>query len=76
MKVMNLYETVDDWVRVEIVDLDENKVYEGLMIGLETGIWYEGCGNIFFDKKIQDILERNVIEFKATGEDEIKVIVV
>lgn len=51
MKVMDLYETTNERTRVEIVDLDENKVYEGLMMGLETGIWYEGCENIFFDKK-------------------------
>lgn len=76
MKVMNLYETANEWTRVKIVDLYDYKVYEGLMMGLECGIWYEDSENIFFDRKLQDVLERHVIEFKAIGEDKLKIEVV
>lgn len=75
MKVRDLYETVDGWTTINVVDLNDKKVYEGLMMGLEYGIKEEGCENIFFDEKLEDILNRRVIEFRPTGEDELKIVV-
>ena len=75
MKVRDLYNVMDLWTHVEIADLDEQQVINGMMVELETGFKEEGCENILFDENMEKILDMKIAEVEALGNLKIRITV-
>lgn len=66
---------MDLWTHVEIADLDEQQVFNGMMVELETGFKEEGCENILFDENMEKILDMKIAEVEALGNLKIRITV-
>ena len=75
MKVRDLYNTMDMWTRLKVVDLDGKEVYSGMMLGLDNGIKTEGSENLLFDENAEKVLNMDVAELKAVDEEDILITV-
>lgn len=73
MKVKDLFDVFDPWTLATIMDVDDNILYNDLIMFLDVGIKDDDSENLLFDESKMRILEKQVLEVNATGENKIEV---